>query len=143
MSKKVINISKKKLSLGNITLEPLKPVVLKDIELTTSVQKALDGYLNLGFIRVFDIQEQPLLFTQTEEYKQEVETKVQQIEIEKLEVKQSKVETEKVEEKQEEKKPSKNTKKKQIKKQEEVVEDKVVTENDDIKTEVKEDIKDE
>lgn len=117
MSKKVINISKRKLNLGNITLDTLKPIVLKDSELTTSVQKTLDGYVNLGFVKVFDVKEQPLLFTQTEEYKKEVENKEKQIE---NTIKKEEIETQEEIENTEDKKATKSyTKKKQSKKQEE------------------------
>lgn len=122
MSKKVINISKRKLNLGNITLDTLKPIVLKDSELTTLVQKTLDGYVNLGFVKVFDVKEQPLLFTQTEEYKKEVENKEKQtkeIQIENT-VKKEETETQIETENTEDKKATKSyTKKKQSKKQEE------------------------
>lgn len=120
MSKKVINITKKKLKLGNLTLEPLKPVVLKDTELTNSIKKSLDGYVNLGFVKVFDIQETPLLYTQLQEYKEEQQIKLQQEE-QKIE-EQKEVEIVKVDETKEdvEKKTSKTTnKRKNTKKQEE------------------------
>ena len=120
MSKKVINITKKKLKLGNLTLEPLKPVVLKDIELTNSIKKSLDGYVNLGFVKVFDIQETPLLYTQLQEYKEEQQINLQQ-EKQKIE-EQKEAEIVKVDETKEdvEKKTSKTTnKRKNTKKQEE------------------------
>lgn len=68
MNKKVINITKRKLKLVNIVLEPLKPVVLKSYELTNLVQKTIESYENLGFVKTFDVEEEPLLYTQLPEY---------------------------------------------------------------------------
>ena len=82
VNKKVINISKKKLTLGNVTLEPLKPVIFKEEQLTNSILKSIHIYENLGFLKVFDIQEQPLLYTQLPGYQQELEIKKQQEKVE-------------------------------------------------------------
>lgn len=115
MSKKVINITKKKLNIGKFTLEPLKPVVFKDVELTISNTRLINEYVNLGFLKVFDVQEKPLLYTQLQEYKEEQQINLQQEE-------QKEVEIVKVDETKEdvEKKTSKTTnKRKNTKKQEE------------------------
>ncbi len=120
MSKKVINITKKKLNIGKFTLEPLKPVVFKDVELTISNTRLINEYVNLGFLKVFDVQEKPLLYTQLQEYKEEQQINLQQEE-QKIE-EQKEVEIVKVDETKEdvEKKTSKTTnKRKNTKKQEE------------------------
>lgn len=109
MSKKVINITKKKLNIGKFTLEPLKPVVFKDVELTISNTRLINEYVNLGFLKVFDVQEKPLLYTQLQEYKDE-------------QVNKQVIETEQqVQEKvtQDTEKKTKTNKKKNTKKQEE------------------------
>lgn len=129
MNKKVINITKRKLKLVNIVLEPLKPVVLKSYELTNLVQKTIESYENLGFVKTFDVEEEPLLYTQLPEYKEEQIQK--QIEEQKIEeVVEETVEEVKEEPKQQTKKQRKNTKKQEVK--EETVEE--------VKEEVKEEV---
>ena len=128
MNKKVINITKRKLKLVNIVLEPLKPVVLKSYELTNLVQKTIESYENLGFVKTFDVEEEPLLYTQLPEYKEEQIQK--QIEEQKIEEVVEDTVEEKEEPKQQTKKQRKNTKKQEVK--EETVEE--------VKEEVKEEV---
>lgn len=127
MNKKVINITKRKLKLVNIVLEPLKPVVLKSYELTNLVQKTIESYENLGFVKTFDIEEEPLLYTQLPEYKEEQIQK--QIEEQKIEEVVEDIVEEKEEPKQQTKKQRKNTKKQEVK--EETVEEVKEEENKD------------
>lgn len=127
MNKKVINITKRKLKLVNIVLEPLKPVVLKSYELTNLVQKTIESYENLGFVKTFDIEEEPLLYTQLPEYKEEQIQK--QIEEQKIEEVVEDTVEEKEEPKQQTKKQRKNTKKQEVK--EETVEEVKEEENKD------------
>ena len=127
MNKKVINITKRKLKLVNIVLEPLKPVVLKSYELTNLVQKTIESYENLGFVKTFDVEEEPLLYTQLPEYKEEQIQK--QIEEQKIEEVVEDTVEEKEEPKQQTKKQRKNTKKQEVK--EETVEEVKEEENKD------------
>lgn len=127
MNKKVINITKRKLKLVNTVLEPLKPVVLKSYELTNLVQKTIESYENLGFVKTFDIEEEPLLYTQLPEYKEEQIQK--QIEEQKIEEVVEETVEEKEEPKQQTKKQRKNTKKQEVK--EETVEEVKEEENKD------------
>lgn len=122
MNKKVINITKRKLKLVNIVLEPLKPVVLKSYELTNLVQKTIESYENLGFVKTFDVEEEPLLYTQLPEYKEEQIQK---------QIEEQKIEEVKEEAKQQTKKQRKNTKRQEVKEE-------TVEEVNEIKEEVKE-----
>ena len=124
MNKKVINITKRKLKLVNIVLEPLKPVVLKSYELTNLVQKTIESYENLGFVKTFDVEEEPLLYTQLPEYKEErIQKQIEEQKIEEV------VEEIKEEPKQQIKKQRKNTKKQEVK--EETIEEVKEEENKD------------
>ncbi len=132
MNKKVINITKRKLKLVNTVLEPLKPVVLKSYELTNLVQKTIESYENLGFVKTFDIEEEPLLYTQLPEYKEEqIQKQIEEQKIEEVveETVEETVEEVKEEPKQQTKKQRKNTKKQEVK--EETVEEVKEEENKD------------